>query len=464
MSEKIFRDPLYNYISIDREKDGWLLELLDCCEVQRLRRIHQLGVSHFTYPGADHSRLSHTLGVVHLMQIAWDHIARSHFITDPQVERARHILLAAALLHDVGHGPFSHVFEPCLGINHEEWSCQIIESPESEVNAILRRYDIPPEDVTSLIRENDYRRPAWQKSLLSSQLDVDRLDYLRRDSLFTGSGYGHFDWYRLLHTFTVHGPADGYRDLVWSEKAKYSIEEYVFSRFYMYENVYFHRTTRGFEKMLQAMWARAKALKEDGTAVALVKPIGDFWNAANPTPRQYLALEEFTVLMQMQNWCSHADRVLSDLASRFLNRKHFVAIDAPSRPGAVPLGLADWEEQLQKLVVSNGFEPAKSYMLRDDLADKLYNVKTRRDGPYVPEPESLLQVPRNAIRIVPEVGAEPVEITELLHRLSAVTREPTSRVRYYVPEELRNAALKMRKEWEAQKAVPLKSRRKKKGR
>src|SRR5437879_8710980 len=120
MSAKIFRDPLYNYISVNRDRDKWLLDLLDTPEVQRLRRIHQLGVSYLTYPGADHSRLSHSLGVLHLMQQAVQHLEQN--FPDSQVRRAREPLLATALLHDVGHGPFSHLFEPCLGIDHEKWS------------------------------------------------------------------------------------------------------------------------------------------------------------------------------------------------------------------------------------------------------------------------------------------------------------------------------------------------------
>ena len=118
MTAMIFRDPLYNYISIERDVDQWLLDLIDTPEVQRLRRIHQLGVSHFTYPGADHSRFSHCLGVLHLMQQALQRLGTD----DVQVRVGREPLLAAALLHDVGHGPFSHLFEPCLGIDHERFS------------------------------------------------------------------------------------------------------------------------------------------------------------------------------------------------------------------------------------------------------------------------------------------------------------------------------------------------------
>src|SRR5437764_12258492 len=113
MSSKVFRDPLYNYISINRDRDRWLLELLDTPEIQRLRRIHQLGVSCLTYPGADHNRLVHSLGVLHLMIQVMDHLKSNY--EDAQVRRAREPLLAAALVHDVGHGPFSHLFEPCLG-------------------------------------------------------------------------------------------------------------------------------------------------------------------------------------------------------------------------------------------------------------------------------------------------------------------------------------------------------------
>ena len=114
-------------------------------------------------------------------------------------------------------------------------------------------------------------------------------DYLRRDSLFTGAGYGHYDHFRLLHTFQLHQGENGYRDLVWTEKAMYAIEEYIFSRFYMYQNVYMHKTTRGYEKLLHRLWERAKALRNDGVDVALLKPIEMFWSTENPSVRQYLA-------------------------------------------------------------------------------------------------------------------------------------------------------------------------------
>lgn len=298
MADKIFRDPLYNYISISRREDSWLLRLLDCPEVQRLRRIHQLGVTSFTYPGADHSRLSHSLGVVHLMLHVLGHLQNDP-AAEAQFQGARQPLLAAALLHDVGHGPFSHLFEPCLGIDHEEWSRRVILEQGSQVNAVLRREDsYLPERVADLIDKDNVRAPGWQRALLSSQLDVDRLDYLRRDSLFTGAGYGHFDWFRILGTVQFLPDDTGGLDLVWPEKSAMGIEEYIFARYYMYQSVYLHKTTRGFEKLLEAMWGRARNLHLSGSDALLVGALERFWSTPEPerTTGQYLALEEHVVL------------------------------------------------------------------------------------------------------------------------------------------------------------------------
>lgn len=432
MQAKIFRDPLYNYISIDRKRDQWLLQLLDCPETQRLRRIHQLGVSNITYPGADHSRLAHSLGVLHLMQLAWQRIEQ--IADDGQVRRAKEPLFAAALIHDVGHGPFSHLFEPCLNIDHEEWSKQIILSPDSAINKVLRDVDrLLPLQVAQLIDKNDNDQPSWMKYLLSSQLDVDRLDYLRRDSLFTGASYGHFDWHRILTTFELHGEGSA-RDIVWPEKSKLAIEEYIFARYYMYQNVYLHKTTRGFEKMIEAMWRRARTLFDQGDNVNLVPAINDFWSAQSPSIEQYLALEEFTVLHQIQNWTKHADKPLQDLARRFLNRNRFAMIEAPASSSGFADGISDFEKRLVALVGQLGFDPVDMYCLKD-------HVKAKYNQPYFPEKENDEQSVKNAIRLHVQDEDKPVEISRLLGRLKPLTEAPAERIRYYVPEEVRNRAM-----------------------
>lgn len=447
MSLKIVRDPLYNYISIDSKKDRWLLDLLDSPEMQRLRRIHQLGVSDLTYPGADHNRLAHSLGVVYLMQQALEHLARISG-DDTRTSHGRAPVLVAALIHDVGHGPFSHVFESCLGIDHEEWSGAIVLSEETEINKVLRRHFDPtfPRRVADLIDPNNHDQPSWQKYLLSSQLDMDRLDYLRRDSLFTGAGYGHFDWFRLLSTFELDEDDDGGRDIVWAEKSVLAIEEYIFSRHHMYQNVYLHKTTRGFEAMLQAMWRRARSSYDQGEDVALVPTIREFWDAQarpgpGPTVPQFLAIEEFSVLTQIQNWMSHPDNALSDLARRFLNRKQFAMIEAPEFKDSLAPDYEGWEAALKELVRSRTeYDPVEMYCLRD-------RVKAKYHQPYFPEKESDEQSVKNAIRVVIPGEPKPVEVSKLRDRLTPLTQAPADRVRYYLPKDLQADAKRLRDDW-----------------
>lgn len=439
MGPKVFRDPLYNYISIDQPSDKWLVAVVDSREFQRLRRIHQLGVSHFTYPGADHTRLMHSLGVLHAMQLAAEQFSRTRQETEFSI--ARPALLAAAVAHDVGHGPFSHLFEPCLDIDHEEWSKKIILDPESELYKALAACDGSlPQAVADLIDPDNRNRPPWQKYLISSQLDMDRLDYLRRDSLFTGAGYGHFDWYRLISTMELIGDTPNEWEIVWSAKAKFAIEEYIFARFYMYQNVYLHKTTRGFEQMLQAMWRRAKQLRQEKVDVSLVPEIDAFWDAEVPSTAQYLAIEEFTVLSQIQNWQSHSDKSLSDLAGRFLNRKRFRMIEAPDLPDELDGDLTAWETALNELVGKRqDYQPVEMYVLKDTLKPK-YNQ------PYFPEKETDEQSVKNAIRVLDTKGT-PVEVSKLLPRMQPVTSSAITRIRYYVPADMHQDVVKLRSDW-----------------
>jgi HD superfamily phosphohydrolase len=448
MSSKVFRDPLYNYVSIDLSSDQWLLEVLNSREIQRLRRIHQLGVSSLTYPGADHNRLVHSLGVMHLMQMAIEHFAQDH--RETQFDLARPVLLAAALVHDVGHGPFSHLFEPCLGIDHEDWSRTLILDPSCDVNKNLKACDSAlPQAVADLINPDNQDRPPWQKYLISSQLDLDRLDYLRRDSLFTGAGYGHFDWHRLIKTMEFEGDTPNEWEIVWGSKAMLAIEEYVFARYYMYQNVYLHKTTRGFEQMLIAMWRYARELRHEGIDVNLMPAISAFWESAETvTSQQYLAIEEFTVLNQIETWRTHTDRGLRDLADRFMNRVPLAMVEAPDLPSDFSADLNDFENALLMLVErDSSFQPGKLYCLKD-------TVKPKYNQPYFPEKEEEEQTVKNAIRVRSANGT-PVEISTMLPRMRPITDSPTGKVRYYVPTELRNDAQRLRDEWKFNESVPV---------
>jgi HD superfamily phosphohydrolase len=440
MSPKIIRDPLYNYFTIERARDGWLLGLVDSPEVQRLRRIHQLGLSHLTFPGADHSRFSHSLGVLHVMMQVLDHLDASYH--DAQVRRAREPLLAAALVHDVGHGPFSHLFEACLGTDHEAWSVRIILSPETGVNAALRARDPAlPGTVAQLVDPANHEHPAWQKYLLSSQLDVDRLDYLRRDSLFTGAEYGHFDWYRLIHTLELRDNEHSGREIVWPEKSKFAIEEYIFARYYMYRTVYRHKTTSGFSKMVEAIWARARDLFDHGVDVAPTSAIRGFWSVPNPGVAEYLAIEEFTILHQIQAWVSHRDKSLADLSRRFLERKRFAMIEAPVLSSGVTPDLTEWEHGLRSLIGNHReYDPPEMYCLID-------RIGPRSVEPYIPQKAGDQHSVHTAIRVRIDGLSQPVEVSELLPRLQPVTQETSYRVRYYIPKEVVSEASTLRAQW-----------------
>ena len=444
MSHKVFRDPLYNYVELDTRRDRWLLDVINSREFQRLRRIHQLGVSNLTYPGADHNRLCHSLGVLHLMQLTLEHLSRRY--DRAEFNRAREVLLAAALVHDVGHGPFSHLFEPCLGIDHEVWSKRIILDPDGELHEKLKECDTGlPQAVADLIDPSTQNVPAWQKYLISSQLDMDRLDYLRRDSLFTGAGYGHFDWHRLITTMEFRGDRPSEWEIVWGSKAKLAIEEYVFSRYYMYQNVYLHKTTRGFEQLLQAMWRRAKQIRDEGSDAMIVPAIKSFGESINPSTQQYLAIEEFTVLAQIQVWQDHSDRGLSDLASRFLGRRPFFMLEPPeTTKSLIDSDASEWEEELRHLIESHTeYQPSWMYCLVD-------RVKPKYHQPYFPEKESDEQSVKNAIRIVGDDG-NCREVSRLLPRLRPLT-EQISTTRYYIPHEVKYEAVQLRNECSLRKS------------
>jgi HD superfamily phosphohydrolase len=308
------------------------------------------------------------------------------------------------------------------------------------VHKVLAKVAKPlPQTVAELIDKNNTDHPTWMKYLLSSQLDMDRLDYLRRDSLFTGAGYGHFDWHRILTTFELY-EQDAERDIIWNEKAKFAIEEFIFARYYMYQNVYLHKTTRGFEKMIEAMWRRAKRLLRDGDRVSLVPAIRRFWSGKKPDVQDYLKIEEYTVLQQIQNWTENSNRSLADLACRFLARNRFVAIDPPPVKNQLAPEYKKWEVALKRLVEKHGYKPGTDYCLRDELKGK-YNQ------PYFPETEEDEQSAKNAIRLKLEGESKPVEISTILDRLKPITKESVGRVRYYVPKDVERVAKKLVKDW-----------------
>lgn len=224
--EKVFKDPVHHYIYV---QDQTIWDLINTKEFQRLRRIRQLGTSYLTFHGAEHSRFSHSLGVYEITRKIISQFERNGYPDWPAEERL--VSLCAALLHDVGHGPFSHSLEEVFDTDHEQWTCKILLE-DTEINRVLRAVSEQfPEQVAAVIQKT-YPKPIVV-SLISSQMDADRMDYLLRDAYFTGVNYGTFDLERILR---VLRPYKG--QIVVKESGMHAVEHYLMSRYQMYWQIY----------------------------------------------------------------------------------------------------------------------------------------------------------------------------------------------------------------------------------
>lgn len=319
---KILNDPVYGFITLQYDI---LLDLIDHPFFQRLRRITQLGLSHLVYPGAIHNRFHHALGSTFLMGNAIDVIrSKGEEITEEEAI-AVHI---AILLHDIGHGPFSHALEHSIveGVTHEDISALMMERLNAEFNGQL--------SLAISIFNNKYHKPFLHQ-LVSSQLDMDRLDYLRRDSFYSGVAEGNIGSERIIKMLTVH---EG--QLVVEEKGIYSIEKFIVARRLMYWQVYLHKTVLSAEYMLMHILRRAKTLSEQGVelwsspalAHFLKNKIGKADFHSNPALLDVFArLDDYDILSAIKVWQEAEDRVLSTLCTMLVQRKLF-KIELKSEP------------------------------------------------------------------------------------------------------------------------------------
>jgi HD superfamily phosphohydrolase len=354
MEEKVFKDPVHNYIYV---QDETVWDLINAVEFQRLRRIRQLGTSFLTFHGAEHSRFSHSLGVYEITRRIISQFERSGFSDWPKEERL--LCLCAALLHDVGHGPFSHSIEKAFGTDHEIWTCRIVLG-DTEINRILRKADPAlPEKVAAVISKTYEQKIVV--SLISSQMDADRMDYLLRDAYFTGVDYGTFDIERILRMVRPH---KGH--IVFKESGMHAVEDYLMSRYQMYWQVYFHPVTRSAEILLYKIFARAKALYENGHAFSFVsEPVTRLFQD-KLTVADYLKLDEPLMQVAFTEWSGDRDPVLSDLCFRFINRRLFKYV--PLERMDVP-----FLEQIRQSINQQGYDSAY-YMEIDFPADLPYDV------------------------------------------------------------------------------------------
>lgn len=374
---KILNDPIYGFITVPNAQ---VLALIDHPWFQRLRYIKQLGLGHLVYPGALHTRFHHALGAMHLMGEAIATLrGKGHTITDEEAQGAA----IAILLHDVGHGPFSHALEHSLveGIGHEDVSALVMDALNREFNGAL--------DLGIRIFRDEYPK-RFLHQLVSSQLDVDRIDYLNRDSFYTGVSEGVIGGERIIKMLQVVDDR-----LVVEEKAIYSIEKFLVARRLMYWQVYLHKTVVACEMMLVETLRRAKQLATGGTAVfaspALMRFLAaDHDRASFQDPAvlaDFLKLDDHDVMGAVKVWCDHPDAVLARLATDLVQRHnlHIRLQDEPWDPERIAalkrrvadhlkIRLADADRfVITGSIVNNAYDPT------NDRIELRYKDGTLRD-------------------------------------------------------------------------------------
>lgn len=304
--KKVFRDPIYGYIHVDYDI---IKDLIDTPAFQRLRRIKQLSGVQMVFHGAEHSRFSHSLGVYEVA---------NRFLEIPDIkhtlsEREQLLFLTAALLHDIGHGAYSHAFEDVFLVNHEKIGARIIVE-NKEIREILNRVDDDfAKDVASIILKKGKFKIIEQ--LISSQLDVDRMDYLSRDAYFTGAAYGKIDVDRLTRVLRIK---DG--RVVFKLSGIHAIENYLISRYHMYWQVYFHPVARSYEVILEKIYLRIRNLLNENFAFnSYVEPLRRLME--DPTDLEaYLEIDDFYINGLIKSFLKTEDSILRILADDFMNR------------------------------------------------------------------------------------------------------------------------------------------------
>jgi uncharacterized protein len=306
---KIINDPVHSFITID---DTLILDIISHPYYQRLRRIKQMAMADLVYPGAVHTRFQHSLGAYHLMCLALEELKqKGNDITKPEEQAAK----IAILLHDIGHGPFSHALEETMvNVKHEQISLLIMEALNIQFNNQLQ--------LAIDIFLGNYHK-MFLHQLVSSQLDVDRLDYLARDSFYTGVSEGVIGYDRIIKMLTVHNNC-----LAVEEKGIHSVEKFLIARRLMYWQVYLHKTVLSSEKLLVNILRRAKQIAKQNIDLFATPSLLYFlkneitktdFNQINCL-EHFIALDDYDLLASIKNWCTHSDVIISDLSKRLINR------------------------------------------------------------------------------------------------------------------------------------------------
>jgi HD superfamily phosphohydrolase len=410
----MFRDPIHNYIKIEYPL---ILDLINSKEMQRLRRIRQLGTTSFTFHGAEHSRFTHSLGVYEIArricEIFNQNYSQKMNPTNGWDSSETLLTLTAALLHDVGHGAYSHTFEKIFDTNHEQITCKIITSPQTEIFQILSKISATfPEQVAQVIQKN-YPNPQVTQ-IISSQIDADRMDYLLRDAYYTGTKYGTFDLSRILRT--IHPFKNG---IAFKESGMHAVEDYIVSRYQMYWQVYFHPTIRAMEIGLKNLLKLAHDLYPHDskyfkkTSPALIPFFEDTFQL-----KDYLDLDDGVLNTYFIEWEKGKHSTLSELAGRFLNRHPLKSVSYTKDSKTLM-------NELKKCIADAGFDPLY-YTEMNSSYDLPYDF-------YRPETQEI----RTQIEILFANG-KMKELSSLSPLVAALAGNPQKDSRFYFPKEMLN--------------------------
>ncbi|MCC4213032.1 HD domain-containing protein [Leeuwenhoekiella parthenopeia] len=357
----IINDPIYGFITIPK---GLIFDLIQHNYFQRLRRISQMGMSYLVYPGAHHTRFHHAIGCLHIMQKALEKLEQKGVMVSLQEKEAA---MAAILLHDIGHGPFSHAMENSIveHINHEQIGLLFIEKLNEEFNGSLT--------LAIKIFKGTYHRPFLHQ-LVSGQLDMDRTDYLKRDSFYTGMAEGNINTDRILAMLNVKDD-----QLMVEEKGIYTIEKFLVARRLMYWQVYLHKTSLVAEQVLVRVLMRAKELTHKGVELPASRPLGFFLKKTNSEGKfddhaleVFAQLDDYDVISAMKSWCDHDDFVLRKLSQIIINRK-LPRIKIKKKPFASDF-IQGQKEAVKKLLNLSDDE-ADYFVFTGTITNQAYTLK-----------------------------------------------------------------------------------------
>ena len=384
---KIFNDPVHGFITVPK---GIILRLIDHPYVQRLRRVRQLGLGYLVFPAAEHSRFSHALGALELAKRVLNNLLeKDTTITKKEYEGT----LIAILLHDVGHGPLSHTLEHTLikDFNHEMMSLALMKELNKEFEGEL--------DTAIAIFTNQYKK-KFLHQLISSQLDLDRLDYLSRDSFFTGVSEGRIGINRILKTMRVHKG-----NIVIEKKGIYAIENYIIARRLMYMQVYLHKTVLSADALIRAVFRRVSDLLEAGYELDFASESLRYFLQEQPSAKKqltkkmidaYSKLDDYDIYLNIKFWTQNNDKILSELCSRFLNRSLFRTTFFEIAPSEKDRDEVHKKTKiaLKKLGLPYGDEAAKYFYSFDQSYSEAY--KYQNESIWILENENAVEFSKAA--------------------------------------------------------------------